>query len=93
MKTPNQQASDQILAVEIAQYDEDMYAALEEDDDTPLSAIMKASANRFISLCRNDFDLAGPISAFNTQQSTPDSNTRYNLSLTAPHAQEYGPDF
>ena len=53
--TPNQQVSDQEIAAEIAQYDKDMYAALEADDNIPLSATMKALANRFISLCNNDF--------------------------------------
>ena len=69
-----------------------MYAALEADDDTPLSATMKALANRFISLCENDSTLTGPTLAFNTQQRTTGSDTRYN-SLQAPNIQEYRPNF
>ena len=81
------------MAAEIAQYDKDMYASLEADDEAPLSATMKASANRFISLCENDFPLAGPISAFNTQKSATGSDTRYGSQSTAPHVQEYGTKF
>ena len=77
------------MAAEIAQYDEDMYAALEADDDTPLSDTMKALANRFLSLCDNNFPLAGPISAINTQQSTTGSAPICNSSLSAQQVPEY----
>ena len=90
--TPTCQVSDQEMAAEIAQYDEDMYAALEAEDDSPLSDTMKALANRFISLCDNDFALTGPISATNTQQRTTGSDTMYNSSLAAQQVPEYGPD-
>ena len=44
------------MAAEIEQYDESMYAALNnEADDISLSDIMRASADRFRSLCDNDF--------------------------------------
>ena len=71
------------MAAEIAQYDKDMYAALKADNNTPLSDTMKALANRFISLCDNDFAPAGSISVTNTQQRTTGSDTIYNSSLAA----------
>ena len=69
-----------------------MYASLEADDDTHLSDTMKASANRFTSLCKNDSALTGPILAFNTQQLTASNDTRYDSS-TVPQVQENGPTF
>ena len=42
----------------MAQYDNDMYAALFDDDDLPLSDNIKASAAQFASLCDNELFLA-----------------------------------
>ena len=69
-----------------------MYAALEADDNTPISDTMKASANRFKSLCKNDSALAGLFSAFNAQQHTTGSDTRYGSS-TESQVQENGLTF
>ena len=79
------------MAAEIASYDKDMYAALRADDNTPLSDTMKALANRFISLCDNDFALVGSISATNTQHRNTGSDTMQDSSLAAEQVPEYGP--
>ena len=42
------------MAMVMAQYDDNMYAALEADDDSPLSDNIKASAAQFASLCDNE---------------------------------------
>ena len=60
----------QIIAKEkaaaMAQYDNGMYAALEDDDDSPLRDNIKASAAKFASLCDNEsfpavFDIPGSL--------------------------------
>jgi len=58
----------------MAQYDDNMYAAMEADKEYPLSDNIKASAAQFASLCDNDFF---------PETQTPDTHTPLTQYLIA----------